>query len=233
MGLGHSPRIVADGLVLCLDAANKRSYGGSGTTWTDRSTSGRNGTLSNTPTFNDEDISYFSFDGASDFIDLGDELVNLYTDKITMCAWFKTTASLSTSGHIFTQSNSTSTSNYISLFMYSDDKVYWQLRNPSASPRAISSQVLNDGSWHYAVGVSSGYADHRLYIDGELDNQSSTSFIYGGVNPDSTRVGCWIRNNGSESNFYNGDIGIVKAYNRALTADEIRQNYLATKERYA
>ena len=35
MGLGHSPRIVTDGLVLCLDAANKRSYGGSGTTWTD------------------------------------------------------------------------------------------------------------------------------------------------------------------------------------------------------
>ena len=37
MGLSHSPRIVTDGLVLCVDAANKRSYPGAGTTWTDLS----------------------------------------------------------------------------------------------------------------------------------------------------------------------------------------------------
>lgn len=36
MGVGYNPRIVTDGLVLCLDAANKRSYPGSGTTWIDR-----------------------------------------------------------------------------------------------------------------------------------------------------------------------------------------------------
>ena len=47
MGLSHSPRIVTDGLVLCLDAANKRSYPGAGTTWTDLSSSKANGTLVN------------------------------------------------------------------------------------------------------------------------------------------------------------------------------------------
>ena len=35
MALAHSPRIVTDGLVLYLDAANTKSYSGSGTTWTD------------------------------------------------------------------------------------------------------------------------------------------------------------------------------------------------------
>ena len=35
MSLNHSPSIVTDGLVLCLDAANKRSYPGTGTAWTD------------------------------------------------------------------------------------------------------------------------------------------------------------------------------------------------------
>jgi hypothetical protein len=54
MGLGHSPRIVTDGLVLCLDAANARSYPGTGTTWTDRSGNGNDGTLINGPTFSDE-----------------------------------------------------------------------------------------------------------------------------------------------------------------------------------
>jgi hypothetical protein len=233
MGLGHSPRIVTDGLVLCLDAANKRSYGGSGTTWTDRSTSGRNGTLSNTPTFNDEDISYFSFDGSNDFVGLGDELVNLFTDKVTVCAWFKTTVTPPASAHILAQSQSTSTTNYITLFVYSDGKVYFQIRNSSGTPNAKSSEVVTDGVWRYAVGVSSGSTNNRLYLNGELESESSVNLIYGGVIPDSTRIGCWIRNNASESNFFNGDIGLVKAYNRALTADEIRQNYLATKERYA
>jgi len=47
MALAHSPRIVTDGLVLCLDAGNAKSYPGSGTTWTDLSGNGNNGTLVN------------------------------------------------------------------------------------------------------------------------------------------------------------------------------------------
>ena len=35
MGTTYNPAIVTDGLVLCLDAANKRSYPGTGTTWSD------------------------------------------------------------------------------------------------------------------------------------------------------------------------------------------------------
>ena len=44
MGTSYNPRIVTDGLVLCLDAAIKRSYPGAGTTWTDLSKQENNGT---------------------------------------------------------------------------------------------------------------------------------------------------------------------------------------------
>jgi hypothetical protein len=37
MGISYNPRIITDGLVLCLDAANRKSYPGSGTTWFDLS----------------------------------------------------------------------------------------------------------------------------------------------------------------------------------------------------
>ena len=47
MALAHSPKIVTDGLVLCLDAGNPKSYPGSGTTWYDLSGNGNNGTNSN------------------------------------------------------------------------------------------------------------------------------------------------------------------------------------------
>lgn len=51
MAYFHSPRIVTDGLVSALDAANTKSYPGSGTVWNDLSGNGNNGTLVNVPTF--------------------------------------------------------------------------------------------------------------------------------------------------------------------------------------
>ena len=47
MGIGYGPRVITDGLVLALDAADVSSYPGSGTTWTDLSGNGNNGTLVN------------------------------------------------------------------------------------------------------------------------------------------------------------------------------------------
>ena len=54
MALAHSPRIITDGLVLCLDAGNTKSYPGSGTAWSDLSGQGNNGTLTNGPTYSSE-----------------------------------------------------------------------------------------------------------------------------------------------------------------------------------
>jgi len=45
--LAHSPKIILDGLVLCLDAGNTKSYPGSGTTWTDLSGSGYTASMRN------------------------------------------------------------------------------------------------------------------------------------------------------------------------------------------
>ena len=70
MGLAHSPRIVTDGLVLCVDAANTKSYPGSGTTWTDISGKGHNGTLTNGPTFSSDNMGGIVFDGSNDAVTL-------------------------------------------------------------------------------------------------------------------------------------------------------------------
>ena len=69
MALSHSPKIVTDGLVLCLDAANRKSYPGSGTTWFDLSGRGNHGTLINGPTYNSSGISYIQLDGVNDRVD--------------------------------------------------------------------------------------------------------------------------------------------------------------------
>ena len=65
MALAHSPKIVTDGLVLCLDAGNPKSYPGSGTTWTDLSGQGNNGTLVNGVGYVGTNGGSLSFDGVS------------------------------------------------------------------------------------------------------------------------------------------------------------------------
>ncbi len=69
MGLIHSPSIVTDGLVLCLDAANSRSYPGTGATWTDLK-GGNNGTLENGPTFDAANGGSIVFDGTDDIVNV-------------------------------------------------------------------------------------------------------------------------------------------------------------------
>ena len=67
MATRYSPAIVTSGLVLCLDAANPRSYSGTGTTWTDLSGNGYNGTLVNSPTFSQ---GVFTFNGSTNYINV-------------------------------------------------------------------------------------------------------------------------------------------------------------------
>lgn len=62
----YGPRITTDGLVLCLDAADKNSYPGSGTSWYDLSGNNNNATLQNDPTYNSNNLGSFALDGSND-----------------------------------------------------------------------------------------------------------------------------------------------------------------------
>ena len=66
MGLVHHTNIVTDGLVACWDAGNRRSYPGTGTSWTALG-AGSAGTLANTPSFVDGKMGYITFDGTDDY----------------------------------------------------------------------------------------------------------------------------------------------------------------------
>ena len=67
MSLFHNPSIVNSGLVLNTDAANIKSYGGSGTKWNDLSGFNNNTTLVNGPTFSSSNSGNIAFDGVNDY----------------------------------------------------------------------------------------------------------------------------------------------------------------------
>ena len=91
MSLFHSPRIVTDGLVLCLDAGNTKSYPGSGTTWTDLSGRRNNGTLTNGPTFDSANGGSIVFDGTNDTVSIPASANQVFgTGDYTLEWWSKT-----------------------------------------------------------------------------------------------------------------------------------------------
>ena len=81
-------QIVTNGLVLALDAADRNSYPDSGTTWTDLSGNGSNGTLINGPTFSSVNGGSIVFDGLNDYVNISTP-VNL-TNPSTICAFINT-----------------------------------------------------------------------------------------------------------------------------------------------
>jgi hypothetical protein len=72
MGIGYNTSVVRDGLVLYLDAANPKSYPGTGTIVKDIVSNSINGTLLNGVSFSDLNKGIFSFDGVDDYINLQD-----------------------------------------------------------------------------------------------------------------------------------------------------------------
>ena len=100
------PDINENGLVLHLDAANNKSYPGSGTTWTDLSGNDNNGTLTNGPTFNASNMGSIALDGTNDYI-YRSSLSNFNSSTYTVLLWAKFN-SMSTYGILFSLGRSAS-----------------------------------------------------------------------------------------------------------------------------
>ena len=238
MGLIHSPHIVTDGLVLCLDAANSRSYPGTGTTWTDLK-GNNNGTLTNGPTFDVGNRGSISLDGSNDMIRIADNDVNALpvTDfPLTVAIWIKTTDS---EAYIFNFTSQPSDwYEEYDLYITSNTTISRIDGNTGNFNTVIEDpSTINDGEWHYVVSASSSSSNHKTYIDGQLISTLTTdvgSMDEGtGVGLNSFTLGVKRHQpDGTYQYHSQAHYGMCKVYNRSLTADEVRQNYLATKGRY-
>ncbi len=220
MGTAYNPAIVTDGLVLCLDAANQRSYPKSGTTWSDLAGS-NNGTLTNGPTFDSSNSGGIFFDGTDDRIVLPAGFLDVAANQgLTISAWVKTTDS---SGNIFIYNGSASD------FFFTVDsnalKLQWTTYAGKSVTQTTATGTSNiaDGDWHLLVGTRDSTGVFRVYVDGVLEGTSSSSPQSGALSGSSTVMCSTLASNCS----------LFCCYGRELTADEIRQNYEATVGRFS
>tara|TARA_B110000211_G_scaffold64111_1_gene73530 strand:- start:16 stop:711 length:696 start_codon:yes stop_codon:yes gene_type:complete len=230
MGLTHSPRIVTDGLVFCLDAANKLSYAGAGNTWIDLVGS-NNGILTNGPTFSEENGGSVVFDGSDDYVTSpASYFNNILTDALTLEAFINIS---NTSGYQLIGGGQDNTLyRYTAAFNWNQvgetDKLGFDLEADGGQVRLVSTSTFTSNNWLHLVGTYDG-STAKFYINNTLeDTDTGTS---GNINDfDGFILGRDI--NFSAGRVFNGKMACYKVYNKALTQQQIKQNYKALRGRF-
>jgi hypothetical protein len=216
MALQHHPRIVSNGLLMYIDAANTRSYSGSGNTALGLIT-GIDGTLVNGVGFTTANNGAFTFDGSNDYINFGNSSA-VQQSSGTLSAWAKASSPGGGYRGIIAKQGA------YGLF-YTDSVLVaydWSADTPRSTGINIADNTWKNVVLTYQSGVSNGT---HIYINGvsvlttTITIQSQVANLFGGAEANA-------------SQFSSCQASSFKMYSRVLSAVEILQNYNATKKRY-
>jgi hypothetical protein len=211
MSLSHSPSIVRDGLVLYLDAANPKSYPGSGTTWFDLSGNSNNGTLTNSPTHSSQFNGEISFNGTS-YVDVPSP--NLSSTNFTVIGASRYIGA--TQQRIITSK----ANNWLLGHWGARSEVYFSngwVKQTGGAP---------DFVWRLYAGT--GNISEDKYSFWVNENKLISDSTAGASGPNGFALGRWQ----GTSEGSTGQVGFVLAYSRVLLDNEIKQNFNALRGRY-
>lgn len=237
--------IVMNGLVLNLDAGYLPSYPQNGTTWTDLSANGNNGTLTNGPTFNSGNGGGIVYDGVDDVLlcnGVNDSFFNgLYPDGISILTWIKLPSNFSIPNgdgrSLIYRGTNSATGNWwhFSINSQSGNPVLrWWIGNfNSYSPWVhYSPTTLNTNTFYHCVltwkPISSTQATTKIYLNNTETYTNTATKDVGLSQSSAERLGNFPTDGWSpQMTQYN-----LLIYNRALTSSEVSQNYNAQKGRF-
>jgi hypothetical protein len=234
MGFRRGPSIVRDGLVLALDAGSLRSYPGTGTTWSDLSTSNNNGTLTNSPTFSSDNRGVFNFPNTANQSATISDATILKPTSVTVSAWVYLTQYNPLGdfdGQFPTILWKPNIDNSGGQGSYGLSLAAGQYPRFTITPtQLISTTILPTQTWVNLVGVFSSGGSQILYRNGVVDaSTTGPSSITYSTQP--VAVGTRVFS-GTYQFPWNGKISNVQIYNRPISALEVLQNYNAIKKRF-
>lgn len=236
MGIDYNNIIVTDGLIFAIDAANARSYSGSGIT-INGLIAGLGATLVNGTGFSTSGNGVFSFDGTNDYLNFAYPSTLDTGSAITICLWAKWTTTGTTTSTIQTLVDNNYQTAYPGFpgsigFVIQDRPDLGKVLEWGASPgsgitRCTSTFQVGDNTWRFITGTNDGTTS-KLFIDGVQSGLARTAAGIGDKQP-FINMGRWAFTN---TRFVNGNMSGLLIYNRALSESEILQNYISTKSRF-
>ena len=234
MGISAGPSGVSDGLVFQLDAANLRSYTGTGLT-ANGLVSGIGGTLVNGVGFTSTNGGSFIIDGTNDYIEVSNpNLLAFGTNPFTIDFWLYSTYVFPGSGYNY-GTILTSYTNYNSDF---GTYFYLALFKNAAGLNNIVSFLDSTGNFMGTFGANININEWTnitftrsgngliCYKNGVSVSTQSISNNFSGTR--NARIGGGV----VSINTFQGSLPSFKIYNRALSATEVMQNFNAMRERY-
>ena len=242
MGIYSGPPAVESNLILCLDATNAKSYPGTGNTWFDLTNRGNHGSLINGPTYSSNLGGFISCDGTNDYIEILDNSIfDFGTNNFSVEYWFRKNATTSGYAHIWGinkwNTGGSAGTNEWDLdigngFSGTGESVLFAIESGSTSYFMAISNTPTLYLWNQLVGIRSG-AGLSVYMNGAMIGTSSPvgMAVTTSVNNISGR-NIRIANSALNNYYSKVDSSIVRIYNKALTPDEVKVNYDATKARY-
>jgi hypothetical protein len=232
-------KIVTDGLVLSLDAADRNSYPGSGTNWVDLSGNGSNGTLTNGPIFSSTNGGSIVFDGTNDFA-LINNPSTIRNQNFTISVWINPALQQNTTiisiidfdhagspsqGWVM-QSEDAITNKYYYLGWYDGSQFQPTGGGGFGAGKGIQMTELVWQNITYSKNGTSliGYKNGTQVYSGTA---SSANVSY--ASNKNLQIGGCVSVSGR---FYKGNISNTLIYNKSLSASEVLQNYNAQKSRF-
>jgi hypothetical protein len=251
MGIAYNPRIVTDGLVLALDAGNAKSYPGSGNTWSDLSGNGNNATRTNNAGYGGQvtynSAGYFDYSMNSPAVTAGAASGNGFTMSnvivpttggFSLSAFIRRNTSEKSAGDRETIFSNTGGADGWRFGVFNSGAIYYLIGGAGAvgyQEGSLGGSTLMNGNWHMMTAVfdrAAVFGSYKIY--GYIDGVSSGSVTInagsgGNVAFTSSAPGVGY---GGCCDVFAGQIAQVLAYNRVLTAEEIKQNFNATRSRF-
>jgi hypothetical protein len=237
MGISGGPDLIQDGLVLCLDASDKNSYPGSGTTWYDMSGNNNHFSLINGISYSN---GYMSFDGTNDYA-ISINSINLSSySSVTVEAIFKTPTD-STQGMIYEHTPNWNTyAGGFGLYINSNgNTLATHLHHTNHNTEGARNYVLSGSSnWNCHTNIHSKVSDSTgrlVYGNASLLSFSTTGGY--GIGTD-TSAGSfandylYIGARAGTGAYFTGYISLLRIYGTKMTNTQISQNYNAQKSRF-
>jgi hypothetical protein len=229
MGVYGGPDVVENGLVLALDVGNSKSYPGSGTAWTDLSGNGNTGTLVNGVGYNSGNLGSLSFDGTDDYGILTTNIFRTTLPNFTISVWYRKTVD----GILF--GNHYHNSTWESVWFSTNLFIVNGAPNSTTNRQQLSYTATANSStiWHNLVAVNNSSSNFmKVFLNGtEYTTKSATVVPWDSTVPPTIGAQRNIATGGVLGPL-TGNISNIQVYNRALTAQEIQQNFIATKSRF-
>jgi hypothetical protein len=231
MGIAYNPKIVTNGLALCVDAANQKSYPGSGTTLTDLSGSGNTGTLVNGVVFSGNNKGIQTFDGNNDFSQMLNRTMPATLYPFSYNIWFNVSRIHTVSQAVLSVLDSSSSSRYWCLAILNDTNELFVTRRNTSTVSTTLGYIISVGEWYSAHVNFNNTTSVEVFVNGEsIFNSTALTAVASSTAANDVLLG--VLRTSSPTWYLQGSLGPANLYNRILSAQEIQQNFNATRGRY-